>query len=111
MVGLTVILAASTAILVLDFGEATTEATPTVGWSYEYTEGDVQATHISGNDVEKQSLTVHGSCASSISGSGTVDGGTTLTIGRNCSASGESLTIVWQNETTGKSAIIGRFSN
>lgn len=111
MVGLTVILAATTAVLVLGIGDDVSSTAPTVGWEYDYNDGDVQATLVSGEDINRNAVTVRGTCAADVAGSGTITSSTTLTIGDNCAASGESLSIVWQNTTNDRSALVGEFTN
>lgn len=111
MVGLTVIVAATTAVLVMQIGDGVSSASPTVAWEFDYNDGDVQASHVSGEAVSRESLRVRGTCPADLAGSGVVSSGTTLTIGENCEGSGESLSIVWQNASADRTAIIGEFAN
>jgi flagellin-like protein len=112
MVAITVILASVVAVFVLDIGGNATQTSPQMGWEYDYNGGNVEATLVSGDAVDVEYLSVKGSaCSHSLTGSGTVDAGTTLQIGNGCPTSGVSITVVWDSPEDDTTAIVGEFSN
>ena len=113
LVAVTVILGAVVATFTLDIGSESTNDTPKVGWEYEYNDGDIQATHDSGDEVTGDALSVQGSCAvDSLSSTDTVSSGDTITIGDGtCHPTGENIKIIWNDPVSDNSAILGEFEN
>jgi len=115
LIAVTVVLATVVATFAFDIGSDSTNDAPKVSWEYSYDSGNIQATHESGDDLEADALSVQGvsgSCAGSISATGTVSSGDTITIGDgSCTTSGVTIQIIWNDPVTDNSAILGEFSN
>lgn len=112
MVAVTVILATTVGVFVFDIGEESTDISPQIGWEYDYNDGNVTATFINGDETDAAYLTIEGDCAvSSLSHTGTVDGGTSIRIGDSCAPSNETLRIIWNSPENNQSAVIGQFEN
>lgn len=112
LIAVTVVLATVVATFAFDIGSDSTNDAPKVSWEYDYNGGDIQATHESGDELVKESLSVEGTCAAgSISPPDPVTSGDTITIGDDCDPSGETIQIIWNDPETDNSAILGEFSN
>jgi len=112
MVAVTVILASVIAVFVLDIGANSTQTTPQMGWEFDFNEGDVQATLVSGDSIEGEYVFVRGDgCSVDPTGTDTIDAGTTLTIGNGCPTSEVTISIVWESPEDDTTAVVGRFSN
>jgi len=112
LIAVTVILGAVVAGFAFDLGSDSTNESPQVSWNYEYDSRDVVAELVSGDDLQKEALSVEGTCAvGSISPSSTVTSGDTITIGSGCDPGGETIRIIWTDPVSDNSAIVGEFSN
>ena len=115
MVAVTVIIATVVAAFVFDIGSDSTNKSPQISWEYEYNGGDIRATHVSGDEVQGTALSVKGvsgSCANTLSLSGTISSGDSIQIGDgSCASNGVTIRIIWNDPTGEDSAILAEFSN
>lgn len=107
MVALTVILATVLGTVVLDFASGVSEQPPQAAFDYEFEQENVTITHVSGDEIDNESLEVQIGekqvLADSVDDgwSDTVTAGDSVTINRTAAgASRETIRIIWQNPSS-----------
>jgi len=131
MVAITVILAAVIATFVLGLGEQISETSPNTSFSFDYDDeatgsdawgssipasgGLLNVTHSGGPNIDASQLSLTGS---SVSSAGTYAASNDYSSGDEISAgdsigiavdSGDSISIVWENEEGAESSVLQRF--